>query len=100
MRGGQIVSGQDACVTLIRKQEAQVVLLDENASANTTKRITDACRTHQVPLYVLVSDSLGRSIGKAGRMVIALPKGNMADKVLQLASEPTQMREASTLCQK
>ncbi len=84
MRAGQIVSGQEACVDAVRRETAGIVLMDEGASDNTRKRVKDACGTHGVPLYGLDADALGRCIGKAGRMVAALPRGGMADKLLSL----------------
>ncbi len=84
MRAGRIVSGQEACVALIRSGEAALALMDAAASENTKKRLTDACRSHEVPLYELSEGALGQSIGKKGRMVIALKNDGMAQKLLTL----------------
>lgn len=84
MRAGRIISGQEACVDLIRRDAAALVLLDGGASENTRKRLTDACHSHETPLYELSAGALGHAIGKAGRMVVALEKGAMADKLLSL----------------
>ena len=84
MRAGQIVSGQDACVTKIRNKEVAVVFLDEGASDNTIKRITDACKQHQICMRVLEPGVLGYAIGRPERMVIAVLPGQMANKVLNL----------------
>ena len=84
MRAGRVTSGQDACVELARTQQAALVLLDAGASDNTRKRIVDACRSHQVPLYELSQGELGRAIGKQGRMVAALQADGMASKLLTL----------------
>ena len=84
MRAGRIVSGQEACVDLARQEEAALVLIDAGASENTRKRITDACHSHNVPLYELSEDALGCAIGKKGRMVVALKADGMAQKLLTL----------------
>ncbi len=84
MRAGRVTSGQEACVDLARQEEAALVLMDAGASENTRKRITDACRTHSVPLYELSEGSLGHAIGKKGRMVVALKADGMAQKLLTL----------------
>ena len=82
MRAGQIVSGQEACVSAVRNGDAAVVLVDESASENTRKRMTDACQSHDTPLFFITADELGHAIGKPGRMVVALSKGSMGEKVL------------------
>ncbi|NLO85434.1 MAG: hypothetical protein GX096_08405 [Clostridiales bacterium] len=89
MRAGQLTSGQEACVDAIRRGNAKIVFLDEGASDNTKKRVQDACDAHEVALYTLSEGTLGWCIGKSGRMVITLPEGNMATKLLtQLDGEP------------
>ena len=82
MRAGQIVSGQEACVKAVRNGDAAVVLLDSDASENTTKRMKDACASHDTPLYFITPGELGHAIGKPGRMVVALNRGSMGEKVL------------------
>lgn len=87
MRAGQVVSGQEACVAAIRSGESALALLDAGASENTLKRVEDACASHQVPLYRISHGSLGHAIGKPGRMVISVPTGRMAEKLLTYFQE-------------
>ena len=87
MRAGQVVSGQEACVAAIRGGECALALLDAGASENTLKRVEDACASHQVPLYRISPGALGHAIGKPGRMVISVPAGRMADKLLTYFQE-------------
>ena len=84
MRAGRVISGQEACVDLARQDEAALVLMDAAASENTRKRITDACHSHNTPLYELSDGLLGNAIGKKGRMVVALKADGMARKLLAL----------------
>ena len=84
MRAGRIVSGQEACVDLIRSGECALALMDASASDNTRKRLADACRSHGVPLYGVSAGELGHAIGKKGRMVIALKPDGMSEKLLNL----------------
>jgi len=84
MRAGRIISGQEACVDLIRQSEAALVLMDASASDNTRKRLTDACHSHNAALYEVSAGTLGASIGKKGRMVIALKADGMAQKLLTM----------------
>lgn len=91
MRAGQLLSGQEACVDAVRREAARIVLLDEAASPNTLKRLRDACRTHGVPLYALSAGTLGRRIGREGRVVVALNEGGMAEKLLELVKDEPRL---------
>ncbi len=91
MRAGRITSGQEACVDLARQEEAALVLMDAAASENTRKRITDACHSHDVPLYEISEGELGRAIGKKGRMVVALKADGMAQKLLTLLKDQQRL---------
>jgi len=84
MRAGRITSGQEACVDLIRRKEAALVLLDGSASENTKKRIIDACHSHETPGWMLSENALGSAIGKRGRMVIVLKADGMAQNLLSM----------------
>ena len=91
MRAGRITSGQEACVDLARQEEAALVLMDAAASENTRKRITDACHSHDIPLYEVSEGELGRAIGKKGRMVVALKADGMAQKLLTLLKDQQRL---------
>ena len=91
MRAGRVISGQEACVDLARQEDAALVLMDAAASENTRKRLTDACHSHNVPLYELSEDALGCAIGKKGRMVVALKADGMAQKLLTLLQNETRI---------
>ena len=83
-KAGRVISGQEACVDLIRSGEGALALLDGGASENTRKRLSDACRSHDVPLYQLSPGTLGHAIGKKGRMSVAFRMDGMAQKLLSL----------------
>ena len=83
-RAGKLVSGQEACVDAVRRHSVAVVLLDEEASDNTRKRVSDACKTHGVLLYGMEEDMIADSTGKEGRKVVAVQNGGMAKKMLAL----------------
>ena len=91
MRAGRIISGQEACVDLARQEQAALVLMDAGASDNTRKRISDACHSHNVPLYEMAEGALGHAIGKNGRMMVALKMDGMAQKLLTLLQNEEQL---------
>ena len=77
---------------LIRRGRAALALWTKGgASANTLKRLSDACRSHDTPLYALSPGALGHSIGKPSRMTVAVAPDGMADKAAGNAQGPTRL---------
>ena len=83
-RAGKLISGEKACLQLIRKGGACAVVLDAAAAKNAVKSITDACTHHQVTLLYAPEMMLGDSIGKPGRMVVAITDESFAKKIIEL----------------
>jgi ribosomal protein L7Ae-like RNA K-turn-binding protein len=84
-RARKIISGEELAVKEIRGGRAKLVLLSEDASANTKKKITDKCNSYHVPIK-MVEDryKLGQAIGKDARVVVALLDDGFAKKLLTL----------------
>ncbi|WP_318504558.1 YlxQ family RNA-binding protein [Bacillus sp. T3] len=84
-RARKIISGEELSVKEIRSGKAKLVLLSADASANTTKKITDKCKSYHVPVK-LVEDRflLGKSIGKEARVVVTVLDEGFAKKLLTL----------------
>ena len=69
----------------IRSGKAKLVLLSADASANTAKKITDKCKSYEVPFRMMENrDLLGQAIGKEARVVVAILDGGFAKKLLTL----------------
>ncbi|WP_010282334.1 YlxQ family RNA-binding protein [Bacillus timonensis] len=81
-RARKVISGEELVVKEIRKGNAKLVLLSDDASANTTKKITDKSTYYQVQLRT-VSDryTLGNAIGKDARVVVAITESGFAEKI-------------------
>ena len=84
-RAGKLISGEKACLQLIRSGGAQVVLLDAGAAKNAVKSISDACSHHQVTLLSAPEFELGDAIGKPGRMVVAVTDEGFAKRIIELS---------------
>ncbi|NSL51143.1 YlxQ family RNA-binding protein [Calidifontibacillus erzurumensis] len=84
-RAGQLISGEELVVREIRKGKAKLVILSNDASANTAKKISDKCQYYQVPLKK-VNDrfTLGQAIGKDTRVVVAVLDDGFAKKLEEL----------------
>ena len=82
-RAGRLVSGEKACIQAIRSGGVRAVVLDAAAAKNAVKSVTDACRSHSVPLVIAPEGALGDAIGKPGRMVAAVTAPGMAEQILK-----------------
>lgn len=73
LRAGKLISGEELVLDAIRNGKAKFVLLTEDASENTAKRIKDKCDFYKVPVQIAFQRSqLGEAIGKAERVVVAI----------------------------
>lgn len=91
-RAGQLVTGLDFSLNEIRKKQTKLVLLDESASDNTKKYVTDACQYHEVAMFLLPQGVLGQACGKANRMVATVKPGGFSDKLHQLLADTDKQK--------
>ncbi|MFL6517746.1 MAG: YlxQ family RNA-binding protein [Bacillus sp. (in: firmicutes)] len=84
-RARKIISGEELTVKQIQSGKARLILLSADASANTTKKITDKCNSYEVP-YKIVENRhlLGQAIGKEPRVVVAVLDDGFAKKMVTL----------------
>ncbi|MGI6725172.1 MAG: L7Ae/L30e/S12e/Gadd45 family ribosomal protein [Christensenellales bacterium] len=86
-RAGQLVPGAQMALTLIRDGKAALVLLDETASANTLKKVQNACNHHRVQVMLLGGGVLGRACGRPGMAAGAVKPCGLADRLLAINQE-------------
>ena len=93
-RAGRIVSGEFASEKSIKSGKAQLVLVAEDASANTRKKFADSCRFYEVPIWFLADrESLGKAVGKDFRATVVIEDAGLAKAVLQaIESDPSMNR--------
>ncbi|MBY0120653.1 YlxQ family RNA-binding protein [Bacillus sp. S/N-304-OC-R1] len=84
-RARKITSGEELTIKEIRNGKAKLILLSADASVNTTKKVTDKCKSYQVPYRIVESrEILGQAIGKEARVVVAVLDGGFAKKLKSL----------------
>jgi ribosomal protein L7Ae-like RNA K-turn-binding protein len=84
-RARKIISGEELTVKEIRNGKAKLVLLSLDASDNTEKKITDKCKTYQVPVKRVENRYiLGQAIGKEARVVVGVLDEGFAKKLRTL----------------
>ncbi len=87
-RARKIITGEDLTVREIQSGKASLVIVTNDASDNTMKKITDKCKFFNVELHVFGSrDDLGQAIGKESRVVLAIMDNGFAKKISQLLNE-------------
>lgn len=73
MKSGNLVSGEFMTENAVKEGKAQLVIVADDASANTKKMFTNMCTFYKVPMYCLGDkELLGHVIGKEFRASLAI----------------------------
>ncbi|MCP3762032.1 YlxQ family RNA-binding protein [Domibacillus sp. A3M-37] len=84
-RAGKLITGEEMAVKEIQRGNAKLVLLSEDASRNTEKKITDKAAFYKVPVCRVENrEVLGQAIGKEARVVVAVTDAGFAKKLKTL----------------
>lgn len=87
-RARMMITGEELVVREVRAGNAHLVVISEDASANTVKKITDKCTFFNVEKHVFGSrEELGHAIGKESRVVLAITDAGFAGKLSELLNE-------------
>ncbi len=83
-RGHNLVSGEFQTENAVKSGCAMLVIVAEDASANTKKFFTDKCSYYGVPAYCYgTRESLGGAIGKEMRSSLAVCDAGLAQAVMR-----------------
>ena len=91
-RARKIVCGTDLCRDEIRRGRLPLVMVASDASANTKKRITDACKYYDTDLCLIpiTANELSSRIGKTASIaVIGVTDMNFVNGIAALYSNDT-----------
>ena len=81
-KSGSVVSGEFSTEKAVKTGHAYLVIVSEEASANTNKMFTNMTDFYEVPMYVFgTKEELGRCIGKEFRASVAITDENLANAV-------------------
>ena len=81
-KAGKVVSGEFSVEKAIQERKAFLVIVAEDASDNTKKHFRDKCSYREIPLrYYGRKEELGRCIGKAFRVNVALTDAGFAESI-------------------
>ena len=76
----KLVSGGQAAELAIKKGQALLVLIEEDAADNTKKQFSDMSSYREIPFFV-VGGELGRAVGHGERKIIAITDAGFAAAV-------------------
>ena len=84
MRGHHLVSGEFQTVEAVRSGTAWLVIIAQDASANTKKLFKDKCSFYEIPVYEYgTKEDLGRAIGKDLRSSLGVCDAGLAAAVIK-----------------
>lgn len=85
MRAGELSFGTDACLDLIQKKKAKLVIVANDAADRTKKNFEIACNKNQIPICLYGNiDDLSKAIGKPNKAVYAIKNQNFALEIRKI----------------
>lgn len=83
-KAGKLITGEELVVKAIQGKQVQLVILAEDASANTRKKVQDKCNSYDIPLRFYADRyRLGHYIGKEQRVVIGVKDHGFARELMK-----------------
>lgn len=84
-KAGRLISGTENCEKAIRSNKAKLVILAEDASANTKKKFFDMCSYRKVCLKIFGQKAhIGYAIGKDVTAVVCIKDSGFAGKIIKM----------------
>lgn len=87
-RAGQTVAGEFSVEKAVKDNKARLVIVSEEASANTKKLFTNKCAYYKVPIFIYGSKAdLGRATGNQERASIAVLESGFAKSISSMLTD-------------
>ena len=97
MKAGKIAGGEFAAERAVKSLEAKLLILSEDASANTVKKFGNMAAYRKIPVCrMLDKESLGRAVGKGERSCLAVTDEGFARHIAQMAAAAGQSSGTKT----
>ncbi len=83
MRAGKLSDGEFSVTQAIKEFKACLVIVAEDASDNTKKKLKDACVYRNIPIVEKFDrESISHAIGKENRVAVAINDAGFANAIL------------------
>ncbi|MDA3130574.1 YlxQ family RNA-binding protein [Aliibacillus thermotolerans] len=87
-KAGKVKTGEELVLKHIRNQTVHLVLVANDASKNTMKKICDKSSYYQVPCRVVGErEKLGLAIGKKSRVVLGITDKGFAERLITMLDQ-------------
>ncbi len=85
-KAGKVETGESRTLDAVKGEKAKLVILSEDASQNTSKRILDKCSFRNIKVLMVQSrQELGCALGKKDVVTAVVIDGNFAERLSELA---------------
>lgn len=82
IKSGNLVSGYDTCLNLIKRKKIQLIIITEDASGKTRSRFEGLCETAGIPLYIVESSEYMADLtGIEDRNIFGVMDKNLANAI-------------------
>ena len=79
-----LVSGYHTCMHTIRQKKLKLLILSEDLSDNTVKKLSRLANENEVPMRIYgKSEELSKATGSQERGIFGITDGNFADAILK-----------------
>ncbi len=93
-KAGQVASGEFSAEKAIKEDRAYLLIVAEDASDNTKKKMSNMTTFYEVPLYFYGNkESLGARIGKEYRSMVAITHPGFADSIKKQLDSMTKLQK-------
>ena len=84
MKAGKVKSGEFSTEQSVKAYKAYLVIIADDASANTKKNFTDMCKFYEVPIIITgTKEDIGHALGKELRASAAVLDEGFAKSILK-----------------
>ena len=83
-KAGKAAAGEFLTEKAIQERKAELILVSEEASANTQKKFIDSATYYSVPVFLFGGkDELGHAMGKEFRASLAITESGLAKAIMK-----------------
>lgn len=80
---GLVASGGESVQQALQKRKVKLLLCEAGISPRSVKDMQNSAQYYHLPLYLLETEHLGKSIGKDGRRMLAVTDEGFARRIRQ-----------------
>lgn len=93
-KAGKLVTGEDSVRNSIRGGRMKLIIVSEDASGNTKKRIGNSSAFYNVPCIIWgMKDEFGNCIGKSARSVLGITDENFSNGIRDKLIDEVRKKE-------